>query len=194
MGQDRFRDETAQRLPEQDEGAGWPQGIRLADMNGDGRLDFGVVVNSTASERAPLYLDDGGGTYHPVPMQSSRTWFVFTDTNGDRQTDVASASAVNNTEFVDVQLQLVVPAAPSGIRAAPIRGAIRVSWRQAPNADRYEVWRSSPGVVRRLIGTTPMSRFDDRKARRGVRYMYVARSVSPAGKSPFSTRATTRRP
>jgi hypothetical protein len=53
-GDGTFRDETPQRLPQQDEGRGWPYAIRLADFNGDGRLDFGVVINGAPDERAPL--------------------------------------------------------------------------------------------------------------------------------------------
>ncbi len=191
-GAGRFRDEIAQRLPEQDAGAGWPYAIRLADVNGDGRLDFGVSVHG-ANERAPLYLDDGSGTYHPLPIHSSQFMFVYSDANGDRRPDIASISG-NNTEQLDVQLQLVAPVAPVRLRAAPIPGGIRVSWTPVPGADRYEVWRSAPRLRRRLIASTPQPPFKDGTARRGVRYTYVARSVNELGKSPFSASATSRRP
>ena len=86
-GTGRFRDETATRLPQQDTGAGWPYAIRVADLNGDGRADFGVSVNGAFEERAPLYLAGSGG-YRPVPIRSSQPWLLFADANRDGHANV----------------------------------------------------------------------------------------------------------
>jgi hypothetical protein len=191
-GDGTFRDETAQRLPDQDAGVGWPYAVRVADVNGDGHLDFGVSVNGAYTERAPIYLADDRGVYHPVPIRSSQPWLAFADPNSDGRTDIISATG-GDTERIDVQLQLVLPSAPGGIRTTAVRDGIRISWRPVPNADHYEIWRSTPGRLRRMIGTTQTPRFDDHTARRGVRYVYLARAVTEAGKSAFSTPATGRR-
>jgi len=191
-GTGRFRDETAERLPEQDAGEGWPYAIRVADLNSDGRLDFGVSVNGEINDRAPIYFDDGEAKYHPVAIRSSQPWLVFADANGDRRTDIISALG-GEREQIDVQLQIVVPNAPTAVRATATRDSIRVSWQRFSAADRYEVWRASRGKPRRLIATTVAARLDDRTARRGVRYTYVARAVNAAGKGPFSKAVTAHR-
>ena len=96
-GNGTFRDETAKRLPVQDQGDGWPEAIRVADLNGDGHLDFGVSVNGAFTERAPAYLDDGTGTYHPAQALSSQPFFTFADTNGDgHRTSSAAPAATRN--------------------------------------------------------------------------------------------------
>ena len=192
-GDGAFRDETGQRLPEQDAGAGWPEAIRVADLDGDGQADFGVSVNGASEERAPIYLADGKGGYRPVTIRSSQPWLLFADANRDGRADIISAVG-GDTERIDVQLQLVTPSAPTGIRAVAIRDAIRISWRPSTSADRYEVWRSTPGKPRRLIGSTPQDRFDDRTARRHVTYTYVARAVNQAGEGPFGKPVARDRP
>jgi hypothetical protein len=189
-----FRDETGQRLPEQDGGAGWPYAIRVAELNGDGHLDLGVSINGAYTERAPIYLDDGSGSYRPVQAPSSQPFFVFVDANGDEHPDIVSASG-GQTELVDVQLQLqpAPPARPESVHAAWLRNRIRVSWEPVTDATSYEIWRSQPRRSRRLIGTTSRTRFDDRRSKEGVRYTYTVRAVSSIGKGPFSARVTATR-
>jgi len=187
-----FRDETAERLPQQDGGAGWPVAIRISDMNGDGHPDFGVSVNGAFTERAPIYLDAGDGVYRPVQAPSSQPFFVFVDANRDGHPDIVSAVGGQN-EHVDVQLQLVPPARPEGVHAAGLRNGIHISWKPVTGATGYEIWRSQPGRARRLIDTTTRTRFDDRHTGRGVRYSYSVRAVNSVGKSPFSALVTARR-
>lgn len=164
-------------------------------MNGDGRLDFGVSVNGAYTERAPIYLDDGAGVYRPVQIPSSQPFFAFADANGDGLPDIVSASG-GTTEIVDVQLQLearAAPAAPAGVRVSVQRDRIHLSWAAVPGATAYEIWRSAPRGARHAIGTVSKPVFDDRKAKRGVRYTYVVRAVSELGKSSFSAPVTGRR-
>ena len=162
-------------------------------MNGDGRLDFGVSVNGAYTERAPIYIDNGTGTYHPVEIPSSQPFFAFADVNSDGHADIVSTSGGTATEQVDVQLQLTLPATPAGMRAAALRDRIRLSWTPVPDATGYEIWRSAPRQARRQIGTTAGPRFDDRKAKRGILYTYRVRALSTLGKSGFSEPVTGRR-
>jgi hypothetical protein len=52
-GDGTFRDETATRLPTQSEGPSWPYAIRVADLNADGRSDFGVALSLSANPEPP---------------------------------------------------------------------------------------------------------------------------------------------
>jgi FG-GAP-like repeat len=191
-GNGTFRDETAKRLPVQDQGDGWPEAIRVADVNGDGHLDFGVGVNGAYTERAPIYLDDGTGTYHPAPAPSSQPFFTFADANADGRPDLVSGSG-GSTEQIDVQLQLALPATPTGLRATGLRDRVHLSWTTVPGATGYEIWRSAPRQALRRIGAPGTPAFDDRGAKRGVLYTYKVRAANELGKSALSKPATGRR-
>jgi hypothetical protein len=166
--------------------------IRVSDVNGDGHPDFGVSVNGAFTERAPIYLDAGNGIYRPLQAPSSQPFFVFVDANRDGRPDIVSAVG-GQTEHVDVQLQLVPPTRPEGVHAVGLRSGIRISWQPVAGATGYEIWRSQPRRVRRLIDTTTRTRFDDRQSKEGVRYAYTLRAVNIAGKGPFSALVTAKR-
>jgi len=187
-----FRDETAKRLPKQDDGVGWPEAIRVSDLNGDGHVDFAVSVNGAYDERAPIYLDDGTGAYHPVQNPASQPFFTFADVNHDGRPDIVSASG-GTTELVDVQLQLALPATPTGVHTTVLRDRIRLSWTAVPGATGYEIWRSAPKQEPRRIGTSEVTRFDDLQAKRGVLYRYVVRALNQLGRSAFTPAVTGRR-
>ncbi len=191
-GTGAFRDETTQRLPSQDQGAGWPYAIRTTDVNGDGQLDFGVSLNGTETERAPLYLADSTGVYHPTQAPSSRSFLIYTDTDRDGRPDIVSATG-GDTERIDVQLQLAIPTAPGKPKLTPLRDRIRLTWTATRGATNYEVWRAAPTQTLHRLGTTTAPKFDDRNTKRGVRYTYTLRAINTLGKSPFSPHATTRR-
>jgi hypothetical protein len=161
--------------------------IRVADVNGDGHPDFSVSLGQAFAERPPIYLDDGTGTYQSVMIRSSQPSLVFADANGDGHTDIVSALA-GDPERIGVQLQLVVPNSLVGMRAVAVRAGIRVSWPPTAGADRYELWRSTQGKPRRLMGTTFQPRFDDHTARRHVRYAYAARAVKQRATVPSAVR------
>jgi hypothetical protein len=195
-GDGSFRDETAQRLPAQDEGQGWPYAIRLADVNGDGASDFGISVYQAPSEHGPLYLNDGSGVFHPVPLPAASQAFLFLDANRDGHPDLfdASAGGPGGQERDEVQLQLAPPAAPTGLHASRNRrDGIVLTWRPAPGASGYEVWRSRRGRPSGLVRRTSATRFNDHRTIRGVAYTYTVRAANPAGASEFSAPAVGKR-
>lgn len=192
-GDGTFRDETTQRLPRQDSGQGWPYAIRTADFNGDGLPDFTVDVNAYPIEDAPIYLDDGTGVYVPVPFGGNPGQFwAIVDANGDGHPDIFSVLS-GNPEQHFVQLELVPPAAPHGLRAAGRRDGIHLSW--SPDAGlRYEIWRAvGASGTRKLVGKVTGGRFDDTRAGRGVTYTYVLRARNAAGAGPFTDPVRARR-
>ena len=192
-GDGTFRDETAQRLSQQDSGQGWPYAIRVADFNGDGLPDFTVDVNIFPIEDAPIYLDDGTGVYHPVQFGGNPGQFwAIVDANGDGHPDIFSVLS-GNPEQHFVQLEVVMPAAPRGLRAAGRRDGIHVSWSTLAGVH-YEIWRSvGASGKRKLVGMATGGSFVDVRAARRVTYVYVVRAVNEAGAGPFSTSVRARR-
>jgi len=185
-GDGTFRDETADRLPGQDSGQGWPNAIRIADFNGDGLPDFTVDVNIFPIEDAPIYLDDGTGVYHPVPFGGNpgQFWSIV-DANGDGHPDIFSVLS-GNPEQHFLQVELVQPGAPRGLRAAGRRDGNHLSWSSVAGLD-YEIWRGAGASgKRKLIGRTSGGSFIDPRAARGVTYIYVVRARNEAGVGPFS--------
>jgi FG-GAP-like repeat len=195
-GDGTFRDETAQRLPKQDSGQGWPYAIRVADFNGDGHLDFTVDVNHYPVENAPIYLDGGKGIYHEVPFSAAAQLFAIVDANGDRRPDIFStvAGGGGGLEQHFVQLEIVTPAAPRGLRALGRQNGIHLIWRRVPGATSYRVWRAAPSQKRRLIGTSIRPRYNDLHARRHITYTYRLQARNRAGTSPPSSAVRAKRP
>jgi len=196
LGDGTFRDETAERLTAQDAGQGWPYAIRVADVNGDGALDFGVSVYQAPSEHGPLYVNDGAGVFHPVTLPAASQAFLFLDANRDGHVDVfdAFAGGPGGQERHEVQLQLVRPAVPTGLRASrDRRDRIVLIWRAVSGASGYEVWRSWRGGRRRLVARTAARRFDDRRAVRGIAYTYIVRATNELGAGEFSAPAVGKR-
>jgi FG-GAP-like repeat len=192
-GDGTFRDETAQRLPSQDSGQGWPYAIRIADFNGDGLPDFTVDVNAYPVEDAPLYLDDGTGVYHPVPFGGNPGQFwTIVDANNDGHPDIFSVLS-GNPEQHFVQLEVIPPGAPHGFHAASRRNKIHLSWTPEFGLI-YEIWRAvGASGTRKLIGKTTGGSFDDTRARRAVTYSYVLRARNAAGAGPFTAPVRARR-
>jgi hypothetical protein len=187
-GDGTFRDETAQRLPQQDSGHGWPYAIDTADFNGDGHLDFATVVNDAPFERAPIYLDDGTGTYHPTAFSSANPLFTVTDANGDGRPDIFSVIPGNggDAEQHAVQLQLRKPGAPTQLHASITRHGIHLAWRTVQGATGYEIWRAA-AAKRKRIGLSTRPTYDDSRALHGRVYTYFVRATNQTGASPFST-------
>jgi hypothetical protein len=192
-GDGTFRDETAQRLPEQDSGQGWPYAIRVADFNGDGLSDFTVDVNIFPVEDAPIYLDDGNGVYHPVAFGGNpgQFWTVV-DANGDGRPDIFSVLG-GSPEQHFVQLVVVPPSAPRGLHASARRDGIHLSWSPVDGLG-YDVLRALGAGPRKLLGTTTGGSFVDTRARGGVAYTYAVRARNAAGTGPLSAAVRARRP
>ena len=189
-----FRDETATRLPQQNNNANWPHAIRLADLNGDGRTDIGIALSGGGQEKPPFYMDNGSGVFEPLPdgFAGPSATFDFLDSTNDGRPDIFTSTpafAPSTPEQHMLIEQLAPPERPTGVRAShgTFRRKIRVSWKAVPLTDRYEVWRSRTRHGHRsLIGSTARTRFDDRRVRRGT-YFYVVRAINAAGTSGFSS-------
>ena len=196
-GDGTFRDETAARLPMQSEGIAWPYAIRVADVTGDGRADFGVALGQgTRDERPALYVDDGAGVFRLYDLRETGAIFSFVDADRDRHTDILSSysGGPGIMERHELQLQLASPARPSRVVAASTRrGSIRLTWGAVPGADRYEVWRASKGSVRKRIAVTTDARFEDRRVQPRNLYRYWVTAVNAVGRSAFSVPASARR-
>jgi hypothetical protein len=195
-GDGTFVDETSGRLPQQDSGVGWPYAIRVADINGDGAPDFGVNVYG-ANERAPFYLNDGRGVFHPVPspIAFGGAPFEFIDTNRDGRLDVVQSLAGGSGagERHDVQLQLVRLGAVQGLRSRVKESSILISWQPLPGAHAYEVWRSPEGGHRVRVARVTTPKWLDRAARRRVTYTYTVRALNAVGPGPFAAPVVGRR-
>ena len=102
--------------------------------------------------------------------------------------DVFSTFAANGgiPERHTLELQVVRPTAPTGLRARSRPARISLTWRAVTSANAYEVWRSMGAAARRPVATTVAPRYDDKHARPKVRYKYVMRVENEAGTGPFS--------
>ena len=107
-GDGTFRDETALRLPQQDEGDAWIKWIRVADVNGDGHADFASSTPYPPPARGAFYVNDGTGVFQINRTAEPLSFFVFLDANGDRRLDIFSslsgASCCADRHFVHRQL------------------------------------------------------------------------------------------
>jgi hypothetical protein len=98
-GDGTFADQTASRLPVQDEATGpniWPKRIRVSDLNGDGQLDFSIMssfANVFGDAPAPAhYLDDGTGVFRLHFAGGALRFFAPIDANSDGRLDLVGVS------------------------------------------------------------------------------------------------------
>jgi hypothetical protein len=111
-GDGSFRDETATRLPVQSDGMGWPYAIRVADVNSDGHVDFGV--SPTYPDKPSLFIDDGTGVFRVQDLPETQGTFAFVDANADGSSDLFSSLSGGNssTERHFLQLQATTSSPP----------------------------------------------------------------------------------
>jgi len=101
-----FIDRTRENLPQVDDAT---QGIKLADLNGDGHLDM-LVANEAPPNR--LLINDGTGVFteHPeqlellVPLETREVFTV--DVDGDGDLDVLFANLTSNARDWDKDPQM----------------------------------------------------------------------------------------
>jgi hypothetical protein len=154
-GDGTFRDETASRLPQSDNGDAWPEFFQVRDLNGDGRLDFGVETNGYPASTAPLlYLVSPGGAFEPGPAftESEQGW-AFTDAEGNGANDIIAMSAGGDVSlFRDLARNPpppapLPPAAPAKDTTPPVLSGLALR----PVAFRVVRSRTRP---RARLGTT----------------------------------------
>ncbi len=109
-GDGTFRDETAARLPPQtDEGQAWPYAILVADLNHDGKPDFGVTCFSQPGALTELFLNKGNGTFRQLDTPVPEAQFVFVDANRDGRVDIVDGSPSGGIERFRLISQLAPP-------------------------------------------------------------------------------------
>jgi hypothetical protein len=108
-GDGTFRDETTARLPPQaDNSDAWPYAIEVADLNNDGKPDFGVTAFSKpGGAAAVLFLNRGDGTFTTLAVPNHPAGqFVLADVNHDGRIDIVDGSPSGGAEHFRVFVQL----------------------------------------------------------------------------------------
>ena len=200
-GDGTFRDETAARAPEATSGdGGFIYPLRLADIDGDGNLDFIPAAVGFGCQNAPppFFLNDGQGVFKPVStgfpggFHLGCSHYALVDLNGNGRRDfffAYGAIAPLSTEFLEVIRDIgppLIPGTPTGVSASrgSLADRVRVSWDYVWGATSYEIRRStSPTSGGSLLGTTRMTAFEDTTASPGVTYYYFVRALNLAGAS-----------
>lgn len=187
-GTGRFRDETQAWLPQDQANTDtWVAFVEIADINGDGRLDIlpHYFGGNAYGHTAPLYLNTGGH-FTMVPPEQMRTYeglyALVHERDGRDDIFTTDPGFSGGVESDYVLRELRAPPAVTGAAASrhTFRDRIHLSWRAADQAASYEIWRAT-GPSRVRIGTTTATHYDDRSARRGIRYRYFIRARNAAG-------------
>jgi hypothetical protein len=191
-GHGHFTDETANRLPRPPSDAkSWPQRVLLEDVNDDGRPDLTVqfaAAGAVPEANPTVVYVNVNGIFRPItaPRDGYGTGGgAIGYVNGDGPHalfSVDSRPVGEATSKFYVTPQIVVPAAPTHVRATRSGGTVRVTWSQVRGAGRYEVRRR--GL---LIATTHATSYFDRKP--GSHPSYTVRALNAAGSSADSAPA-----
>jgi hypothetical protein len=134
-GDGTFRDETATRLPQADNGDAWPVALQTRDLNRDGLTDFGVLVQRGP---APLYLSGADGLLQPqsplTPVNDYWYW-AFTDAEGDGANDILAVATTGTGKVFllpdivtnPVSQPVTTPVAVPPDRTAPVLSAFSLT-------------------------------------------------------------------
>lgn len=121
-GDGTFRDETSTRLPQSASNTDeWPNAIRLADLNGDGKVDLGVSDSEENQAAVPsFYLNDGSGSFTPMTLAvSPHPLMDLADVNGDGRVDIVSATTAGQGGADDYAVNLQPAPTVSKPKAKP---------------------------------------------------------------------------
>jgi len=187
-GHGRFADETAARLPDPPQAKSWPERVLVEDVNDDGRPDLTVQYAPAGvvpqADPTAVYLNQGGifrPTTAPKDGYGPKGGAIgYVNGDGPHALFSVAFQVVDEaTSTYYVTPQIVVPAAPSGLRAVLARGTVHLRWSRVAQASQYEVRRNG-----KLLGTTSGTSFVDRHPTK--RASYTVRSVNAAGVSADS--------
>lgn len=111
-----FRDETATRMPQDDNNGSWPYAIQVADMNGDGKPDLGLSLWWGSGVKPLFWINQGDGTFRPFSSLVTLAMypsFVFLDANRDGRIDLFSTKGSFSEEhYLSLQRGPVVTPKP----------------------------------------------------------------------------------
>ncbi len=188
-GHGHFADETATRMPEEPQARRVPQRVLMDDLDDDGHPDLTIeFTNRTDVPKDPtaVYLNRGGvfrrvesPAEGPQPEDGGPVGWV----NGD------GPHALLSIEYRDkgqasayfVTPQLLVPTAPTRVRATRTAAGVRITWAAVAQASHYQVRRDS-----KLIAVTTATTYLDPHPRKHIGY--TIRATNAAGSSTDSPR------
>jgi len=192
-GHGNFADETAQRLPPQDDNSfgGFYNWIRLVDLNGDGHLDIATGLETGSDHTSPYFLSDGTGHFTALPQNlgfGPDDTYTLADMGGYRGLDmVYGESTIAIARAVNPKNRLYVTIGP-GDRFSFVDESGRSVQTLRPGRYTLVVWDRSPSAAFHLHGPGVDYRFDDPttvdfwdvvlSAKRTYRYTVTAPSLS----------------
>jgi hypothetical protein len=103
-GDGTFSDQTSTYLPQSDNSDAWPAFFRVADLQRNGRLDFGVETVGP-NDSPLLYLRDQNGNFVPGPtINMNLLPWTFIDATSDGSNDIIGVTQNGATGNGDVWL------------------------------------------------------------------------------------------
>jgi len=166
---------------------------RVYALSAGGALLWGFDSGSPVTG-APLALADGQVV---VGTSNGMAWCLRADivpaSNGWSSYQQGAARTGLNPA------PAVLPGLPSEVEAGAVDGVggtIRLTWRAATGAHRYEVWRAQSANLAEALpvatNVTVNLTYDDDDAEYGLDYVYWVRGVNVVGAGPFSESVTAR--
>jgi cellulose 1,4-beta-cellobiosidase len=157
-----------------------------------------VNVSWTATAGATSYTvqrsTTSGGPYTTVGSPTTNSFSNTGLTAGTTYYYVVEAVNASGTSAASTQVSaLTMPAAPTGVTAAPVSGAIKInlSWTAVTGATSYNVQRSTTtGGPYTSIGTPTTASFSDTTGAGATTYYYVVSAVNGSGSSANSTQVS----
>jgi hypothetical protein len=134
-GDGTFSDQTSTYLPQSDNSDPWPTFFRPADLQRNGKLDFGLVTNGNGDNSPHIYLRDQNGNFVPGPAltwipESLQSW-SFIDATGDGSNDIIGMTQNGNVWLAPETRATTTPAAPVLSRLKLTPAAFRAARRGA---------------------------------------------------------------
>ncbi|MBT6144895.1 MAG: VCBS repeat-containing protein, partial [Gemmatimonadetes bacterium] len=174
-------------------GAASGSGISIADLDGDGLLEWIVAL----VPQLYVFQSDGAGGYDPVWHTSVRRTQrpAVGDLDGDGRQELTYNRAQGGLETVRWQVpdtRLFSPTGWAAAAAGPDR--VRLTWEIVPGAASYRVRRDQRDLVRIVDSGAQSISFTDSGLVAGVPHVYDIAAVDSAGRTGHHTQALTAMP
>jgi hypothetical protein len=118
-----FSDQTATYLAQSDNSDTQPVAFRVADLQRNGKLDFGLVTVGNGDNSPHLYLRDQNGSFepemdiNPIGLPTLNSW-SFIDATGDGSNDIIGVTGSGDVWLVPEIRPLPLPVL-SGLKLTP---------------------------------------------------------------------------